>query len=328
MQDPTIRPRRMIDIEANCVKAVATYMQVKAESNDFIKKFPDWNALPQSLDNQLILAVRERDAAKTRLEITRKEKKTFDKEMSIKWSDLNQKMKTLQEDELKHEQFYLETEMKCEILARKTNEDTEEKRRYEVQSEPIQQSILQLEEASDKMQHSVDELKPFEDYLEKVVEESNEFQNIDDVIKRYENLTNIRKELAQKHEKKTADLKRLTTDVFKRSKETSEEAEHISVEMAEIIESLGKLKDEMIKIDMAYRKIENVAKEKKIEADVVAASVWNIYKQMCKRVKKLVPNKRPDIKTQLDFIAEEYQQLTKVLNMAEKIKEKTKKRCF
>jgi hypothetical protein len=52
--------------------------------------------------------------------------------------------------------------MKCEILARKTNEDTEEKRRYEVQSEPIQQSILQLEEASDKMQHSVDELKPFE----------------------------------------------------------------------------------------------------------------------------------------------------------------------
>jgi hypothetical protein len=41
------------------------------------------------------------------------------------------------------------------------------------------------------------------------------------------------------------------------------------VEMAEIIESLGKLKDEMIKIDMAYRKIENVAKEKKIEADVV-----------------------------------------------------------
>jgi hypothetical protein len=49
---------------------------------------------------------------------------------------------------------------------------------------------------------------------------------------------------------------------------------------------------------------------------------------MCKRVKKLVLNKRPDIKTQLDFIAEEYQQLTKVLNMAEKIKEKTKKRCF
>lgn len=52
------------------------------------------------------------------------------------------------------------------------------------------------------------------------MEESNEFQNINDVIKRYENLTNIRNELAQKHEKKTADLKRLTTDVFKRSKVT------------------------------------------------------------------------------------------------------------
>lgn len=50
------------------------------------------------------------------------------------------------------------------------------------------------------------------------MEESKEFRNIDDVIKRYENLTNIRKELAQKHEKKTADLKRLTTDVFRRSK--------------------------------------------------------------------------------------------------------------
>lgn len=56
------------------------------------------------------------------------------------------------------------------------------------------------------------------DFLEKVVEESKEFKNIDDVIKRYENLTNIRKELAIKHEKKTADLKRLTMDVFRRSK--------------------------------------------------------------------------------------------------------------
>lgn len=58
----------------------------------------------------------------------------------------------------------------------------------------------------------------FKDFLEKVVKESEEFQNIDDVIKRYENLTNIRKELAQKHEQKTSELKRLMTDVFKRSK--------------------------------------------------------------------------------------------------------------
>lgn len=39
--------------------------------------------------------------------------------------------------------------------------------------------------------------------------------------------------------------------------------------MADVIESLGKLKDEMIKTDLAYRKIENVAKEKKIEGDLV-----------------------------------------------------------
>lgn len=58
----------------------------------------------------------------------------------------------------------------------------------------------------------------FKDFLEKVVKESEEFQNIDDVIKRYENLTNIRKELAQKHEQKTSDLKLLMTDVFRRSK--------------------------------------------------------------------------------------------------------------
>lgn len=37
MQDPTIRPKKMIDIEANCVRAVSTYMQVKADANDFIK---------------------------------------------------------------------------------------------------------------------------------------------------------------------------------------------------------------------------------------------------------------------------------------------------
>jgi len=47
---------------------------------------------------------------------------------------------------------------------------------------------------------------------------------------------------------------------------------------------------------------------------------------MSRRVKKAIPNKKPDIETQLDFIAEEYKQLTKVLHMAEKIKEKMKKR--
>lgn len=52
--------------------------------------------------------------------------------------------------------------MKCEMLARKTNEDIEEKRRHEIQMVPTQQSILQLEEAAEKMQQSVEELKPFE----------------------------------------------------------------------------------------------------------------------------------------------------------------------
>ncbi|XP_060840661.1 coiled-coil domain-containing protein 42 homolog [Rhopalosiphum padi] len=326
MQDPKIKPKRMINIEADCVKTVNMYMQVKAESNDFIKKFPEWDMLPKSLDNELIIAIRERDAARTRLEIKRKEKKVFDRDIKEKWKDLDQKLKHLREEELRYEQFSSENESKCEILIRKTNEDNEETKRYEQQTVPMQQSILKLEEAAEGMQRSVDELKPFEDFLEKVVVESKEFKNIDDVIKRYENLTNIRKELAQKHEKKTADLKRLTTDVFRRSKEKSEEAEHVSVEMADVIESLGKLKDEMIKTDLAYRKIENVAKEKKIEGDLVAASVWNIYKQMCRRVKKSVPNKIPDIETQLAFIAEEYEQLTKVLNMAEKIKEKSNKR--
>jgi len=55
--------------------------------------------------------------------------------------------------------------------------------------------------------------------------------------------------------------------------EKSEEAENVSVEMADVVESLGKLKDEMIKTDLAYRKIENVAKEKKIESDLVRNNV-------------------------------------------------------
>lgn len=56
--------------------------------------------------------------------------------------------------------------------------------------------------------------------------------------------------------------------------------------------------------------------------------MWNTYKQMCRRVKKALSNKRPDLETQLAFIAEEYNQLTEVLHMAEKIKEKTKKKSM
>lgn len=37
MQNPKIKPKGMIDIKGNCVKAVSTYMQVKAESNNCIE---------------------------------------------------------------------------------------------------------------------------------------------------------------------------------------------------------------------------------------------------------------------------------------------------
>lgn len=43
-----------------------------------------------------------------------------------------------------------------------TNEDNDEKKRYEHHTIPIEQSILQLEGAAEKMQQTVDELKPFE----------------------------------------------------------------------------------------------------------------------------------------------------------------------
>jgi len=52
--------------------------------------------------------------------------------------------------------------LKCETLIKKTNEDKDEKKRYEHQTIPMQQSILQLDEAAEKMQQSIDELKPFE----------------------------------------------------------------------------------------------------------------------------------------------------------------------
>lgn len=48
------------------------------------------------------------------------------------------------------------------MLTKKTNEDIEVRKHYEQQIVPMQQSILQLEEAAGKMQHSVEELKPFE----------------------------------------------------------------------------------------------------------------------------------------------------------------------
>lgn len=63
--------------------------------------------MPKSLDNELIIAIRERDAAKKRLKIKRKEKKAFDKEMKEKWKDLEYEIKELKKDELKHKQFFL-----------------------------------------------------------------------------------------------------------------------------------------------------------------------------------------------------------------------------
>lgn len=63
--------------------------------------------MPKVLDNELILAIRERDAAKNHLEIKHKEKKAFDREMKEKWNDLEQKLNDLRADESRHVQFSL-----------------------------------------------------------------------------------------------------------------------------------------------------------------------------------------------------------------------------
>ncbi|XP_050442293.1 coiled-coil domain-containing protein 42 homolog [Adelges cooleyi] len=328
MQDSKLRPTKIIDLKRNDVEIVRSYMQIKSNSKDFIKKFPEWEYLPKSLEIEIVTALRERDAAKSRLETKRKEKKTFDRIMDKKWKDLEQKQKDLTKAEEMHDMFSSDCRSKCEMLAGKIKEENEEKKRLEMQMIPMQESITQLEETADKMQHSVDELKPFENFLEKVVSESNEYKSIDDLIKRYENLTNMRNELILKYETKSSELSRLKTDLFKHSKEKNEEAENISVEIAEVTELWVKTREEMIKTDLAFRKLENVAKEKKIEYPLVAASVWNIYKQMCKRVKHPVPHKRVNVETQLDFVADKYQELTKVLHMAEKIKERTNKKLI
>lgn len=71
------------------------------------RKFPEWDTLPKALDNELIIAIRERDGARNHLEMKRKEKKSFDREMKEKWKDLDKKLKQLHEDELRHKQFSL-----------------------------------------------------------------------------------------------------------------------------------------------------------------------------------------------------------------------------
>lgn len=47
--------------------------------------------------------------------------------------------------------------------------------------------------------------------------------------------------------------------------------------MTEIIGSLDKMKNEMTKTDLAYRKIENMAKENKIESDLVILIIMYIH---------------------------------------------------
>lgn len=78
----------------------------RRDLNDF-RKFPEWDTVPKALDNELMTAIRERDAARNYLKMKRKEKRTFDREMKEKWKDLDEKLNKLQEDELRHEQFSL-----------------------------------------------------------------------------------------------------------------------------------------------------------------------------------------------------------------------------
>ncbi|XP_050525613.1 uncharacterized protein LOC126896688 [Daktulosphaira vitifoliae] len=322
MQNIHLRTKKMINTKRNCAEIIHTMFYIKFEDNNFIKKFPDWEILPMTIENELIYAIRERDAIKKQLKNKRKDKYIFDKKMKHQWKDLKLKKKRLKEDEINYNQLSLEIKDKCNVLISKTREDIEEKNCLEIQIDPMLQSIIQIEENSKKMQRNVDQLKPFEDFLMKVIEEPKNCKTIEDMIKKYENLTKMKKELTQKYELKSLEMYGVKTDLYKQSKEKSKETENISDELADVTDCWVKTKENIVKVDIAFRHLENMAKEKNIEYDLITSSIWNIYEQTCKRVKYPVSNKKIDIETQLNFIANEYQELTKVLQMAKKIKEK------
>ncbi|KAI4454738.1 hypothetical protein MML48_9g00001900 [Holotrichia oblita] len=297
---------------------VGMYMLSKLNENE-PKLYPQWDVARDSLSLDLITAKRlERQAIKRLLDkrqLSIKKRESFNEQ----YKDLEQKEAVFQTSFKKFNKFVRENQEKRERAEKKIVEEKilQEKRNTDIIN--VKDNIVYLTDIKAQMDHKIKEYRMFDDYLQGVVRLSSSFKNINDIIVRYEALTEAKSFLGERQNSQLASLENARADMLKLLEDKNLVLIGLNNQLLELQGRYESAKCNSLLWETLVSKIQDVSIRTIEDLKSVRTTCWVMYRNMCAR-KEMEPKcGKNDIEGQLLFVKKTLAELMSVHNIAKKV---------
>ncbi|XP_074110792.1 coiled-coil domain-containing protein 42 homolog [Cotesia typhae] len=298
-------------------KLITEYFQSKFE-NDQIKKYPEFDVARSDPEIELLKACRELSQNEKELDAKHEEYEEKRKFIDQQWAEMRRKESLLRESFIKFDNFVKENHEKRLRAQRKINDEKDCQKIYQNQIAELEEKLVYLAPIRDKMQKYVKNYRPAQSYLESVVNEIGEFQSISQIFNRYENLMEVRQNVAEHQDKNLHTLEEIGIEMQRITEGKGHTLISLNNQLATLQSRYDRVKVEALKWESSVSRIKSIAAEKTLELIRIRLACWNLYTQMCKRKGISIDVSKNDIENQLVHIKRTIVELKRIVKIAEK----------
>lgn len=180
----------------------------------------------------------------------------------------------------------------------------------------IEKKCNDIKDIKQNMEHYVRDYKMYEEYLQKVLISFPEFRTLNDILNRYESLTEAKESLSNKQESDLLQLEQARTKLIKLTEEKTLEIMGLQNKLGDLQGRFEIAKFKALQSEMIVSKIKITSIQKTLELTQVKHSCWNIYSQMCARKGIPADIDKENMEAQLVFIKTTLAELKRVLKKA------------
>ncbi|CAK1590581.1 unnamed protein product [Parnassius mnemosyne] len=300
------------------VESTAEYFKSKMETAGMTKKYPVWDVArptPQVLMEQ---ARRDLMAADEKLAAKREEEKANRVIMDAKWNELREKELLLKESFISFNKFIRENQEKRDRAERKMEADMEVLTRKTRETEAMRKRVAEMEEVKRLMEQQVRDYTIYEDYLMSVVQNYPEFKQPLDVLNRYEALAAAKNTLAERQERDLEMLENARQEIAALTEEKKLFIMGLNNTLAELRWRYDKVKNRVIKWELALNRLKEAAAGRHVELCHVRAAIWSLYAKICQQKGIPLDVEESDFEQQLVVIMRALLELRRIYRIAQR----------
>ncbi|KAL4711936.1 hypothetical protein ACJJTC_006105 [Scirpophaga incertulas] len=300
------------------VESTAEYYKSLMESSMMVKKYPVWDVArptPQVLAEQ---ARRDLMKAEEKLACKREEEARNRAIMDEKWEVLRHKELLLKESFISFNKFIRENQEKRDRAERKMQEDSEALERKTRETAAMKERVAEMEQVKQLMEQQVKDYTIYEDYLMSVVRAYPEFKQPLDVLNRYEALAAAKSTLADRQERDLEMLEQARQEIAALTDEKKLFIMGLNNTLANLRYNYDKVKNRVIKWELALNRLKETAAQKHVEVNHVRAAVWALYTKICKQKGLPLDVKMADFEQQLVVIMRALLELRNIYKIAQR----------